>query len=118
MTGAQAEAEAAGPTGVQARTGDVDEALVEDDEAARWETGPVECEPVPGMLSMDEVVGATCLGVPQPDGTSRYVRSGRTARCGRCASAPTGPSTACATPPCRPRPGGPPSRRPRQATCG
>lgn len=76
VTGAQAEAEAAGPTGVHARTGDVDEALVEDDEAARWETGPVECEPVPGMLSMDEVVGATCLGVPQPDGTSRYVAVG------------------------------------------
>jgi len=73
VTEAQAQAEAAGPAGAQARAGGVDEELVEEGEAARWETGTVECEPVPGMLSVDEVAGATCLSVPQPDGTSRYV---------------------------------------------
>lgn len=76
VTEAQAQAEAAGPAGVQARPGDVDDVLDEEDEAARWETGHVECEPVPGMLSMDEVAGASCLSVPQPDGTSRYVAVG------------------------------------------
>jgi hypothetical protein len=76
VTEAQAQAEAAGPAGAQARAGGVDEALVEEGEVARWETGTVECEPVPGMLSIDEVAGATCLSVPQPDGTSRYVAVG------------------------------------------
>jgi hypothetical protein len=42
-----------------------------------WESGPVECEPVPGLLDADEVADATCVGVPQPDGTSRYVALGR-----------------------------------------
>jgi hypothetical protein len=32
---------------------------------------------VPGLLGADEVAGATCVGVPQPDGTSRYVALGR-----------------------------------------
>ncbi len=39
----------------------------------RWESGIVACEPLPGLLTMGEVAGATCLSVPQPDGTSRYV---------------------------------------------
>ena len=41
-----------------------------------WESGTVECEPVPGLLSAAEVAGATCVSVPQPDGTSRYVALG------------------------------------------
>jgi hypothetical protein len=41
-----------------------------------WESGPVDCEPVPGLLSADELAGATCVSVPQPDGTSRFVALG------------------------------------------
>jgi len=44
--------------------------------APLWESGPVECEPVPGLLSAAEVAGATCVSVPQPDGTNRYVALG------------------------------------------
>lgn len=42
-----------------------------------WQSGAVECEPLPGILTAAEVAGATCLGVPQPDGSSRYVAVGR-----------------------------------------
>ncbi len=42
-----------------------------------WESGTVECEPVPGLLSAAEVAGAVCASVPQPDGTSRYIAVGR-----------------------------------------
>jgi hypothetical protein len=42
-----------------------------------WQSGTVECEPVPQILTAREVAGATCLGVPQPDGSSRYVAVGR-----------------------------------------
>ncbi len=38
-----------------------------------WQSGPVECEPVPQMLSAAEIAGASCTSVPQPDGSSRYV---------------------------------------------
>ena len=38
-----------------------------------WKSGTVECEPVPQILTAQEVAGATCLGVPQPDGSTRYV---------------------------------------------
>jgi len=41
-----------------------------------WESGTVDCEPVPGLLSAADVAGATCVSVPQPDGTSRYVALG------------------------------------------
>ena len=42
-------------------------------DAAGWESGTIMCEPLPGLLSIDELAGATCLSIPQPDGTSRYV---------------------------------------------
>lgn len=38
-----------------------------------WQSGAVLCEPVPGLLSAEEIAGATCLSVPQPDGSGRYV---------------------------------------------
>lgn len=38
-----------------------------------WQSGAVLCEPVPDLLSADDVADATCLSVPQPDGTGRYV---------------------------------------------
>jgi hypothetical protein len=38
-----------------------------------WESGPVQCEAVPGLLGAAEIAGALCVSVPQPDGTSRYV---------------------------------------------
>jgi hypothetical protein len=41
-----------------------------------WESGTVDCEPVPGLLTAEELAGATCVSVPQPDGTSRYVALG------------------------------------------
>jgi hypothetical protein len=38
------------------------------------EAGAVECEPVPRVLTAAEVAGASsCVSVPQPDGTSRYL---------------------------------------------
>ena len=42
-----------------------------------WQSGPVECEPIPQILTAEEVAGATCVGVPQPDGSTRYVAVGR-----------------------------------------
>ena len=42
-----------------------------------WQRGTVECEPVPRALTADEVAGAICLSVPQPDGSTRYVAVGR-----------------------------------------
>jgi hypothetical protein len=42
-----------------------------------WQRGTVECEPVPQALTADEVAGALCLSVPQPDGSTRYVAVGR-----------------------------------------
>jgi hypothetical protein len=36
-------------------------------------TGGVMCEPIPQLLSAEEVAGARCYSIPQPDGTSRYV---------------------------------------------
>ena len=41
-----------------------------------WQRGTVECEPVPQALTADEVAGAMCLSVPQPDGSTRYVAVG------------------------------------------
>src|SRR5690606_915211 len=38
-----------------------------------WESGEVLCEVVPGILGPDEIAGARCASVPQPDGTTRYV---------------------------------------------
>lgn len=45
--------------------------------AGAWDSGEIVCEPVPGLLSVDDVADAVCFGVPQPDGTSRYVAIGR-----------------------------------------
>jgi hypothetical protein len=42
-----------------------------------WQSGTVECEPVPQLLTADDVAGASCLSVPQPDGSTRYVAVGR-----------------------------------------
>ncbi|HKE75597.1 MAG TPA: hypothetical protein VKB57_18395 [Acidimicrobiales bacterium] len=44
--------------------------------APDWQSGAVECEVVPNLLSAAEIAGATCASVPQPDGTSRYVAIG------------------------------------------
>jgi len=41
-----------------------------------WESGEVLCEVVPGALGPDEIAGARCASVPQPDGTNRYVALG------------------------------------------
>ena len=41
-----------------------------------WQSGEVMCEVVPGMLGPEEIAGARCVSVPQPDGTSRYVAIG------------------------------------------
>lgn len=40
---------------------------------AEWDSGEILCEPIPGLLAADEIAGARCIGVPQPDGTSRYM---------------------------------------------
>ena len=60
---AEADAEAEAP----------DARVTAEDDDFGWESGTVECEPIPGLLDVDEIEGATCLSVPQPDGTSRYV---------------------------------------------
>lgn len=48
--------------------------------ARQWERGIVDCEPLPGLLSVEELADATCLSVPQPDGSGRYVAVGRGGR--------------------------------------
>ncbi|MFP3900771.1 MAG: hypothetical protein ACLFXM_07930 [Acidimicrobiia bacterium] len=41
-----------------------------------WDRGEVLCEPVPGLLTIDDVADAVCVSAPQPDGTNRYVAIG------------------------------------------
>jgi hypothetical protein len=41
-----------------------------------WQSGSVECEPIPQILTAEELAGAICVSVPQPDGSSRYVAVG------------------------------------------
>lgn len=74
------EAEPAPDPGMDPPPGDAGAATP--DEAARaaddfgpvpTEVGAVECEPLPQMLTVDEVADASCLSVPQPDGSTRYV---------------------------------------------
>jgi hypothetical protein len=43
------------------------------DPTEQWDTGEVECEPVPGRLTMADIAGATCFVEQQPDGGVRYV---------------------------------------------
>jgi hypothetical protein len=46
------------------------------DPAAAAAEAVAEGDPVPGLLSAAELTGATCVSVPQPDGTSRYLAIG------------------------------------------
>jgi hypothetical protein len=57
----------------EARAADAGGALAPTEAAPAWDSGPVECEAVPGLLTAPEVTGATCVSVPQPDGTARYL---------------------------------------------
>ena len=64
---------------VQPRSSDRGVAAADDNGDAAdpaWESGEIVCEPIPGMLGADEIAGARCASVPQPDGTSRYVAIG------------------------------------------
>lgn len=78
---AGADAQPLEDTGVdmEARLGtDVDAAAAEGRAADAggeplWKSGPVTCEVVPGLLGPDDIAGAACASVPQPDGTNRYV---------------------------------------------
>ncbi len=65
-------ARSAGPAGAATASGDEPAA----GEEPAWDSGAVQCEVVPGLLGPDEIAGARCVGVPQPDGTSRYVAIG------------------------------------------
>jgi len=69
--GLLAEAEAADEAGARVAAADAAAAG-----APLWESGTVECEPVPGLLAADDIAGAVCVSVPQPDGTNRYVAVG------------------------------------------
>ena len=52
----------------------LEEQIEADDTDDEAESGTVECEPVPQALTAAEVGSASsCLSVPQPDGTSRYL---------------------------------------------
>jgi hypothetical protein len=77
--------------------------------AAGWPSGPVECEPVPGVLTAEEVAGATCASVAQPDGSSRYVAVGRD---GTVRTAAFGADGSVRRHPDRPVPGGVAAGRP------
>ncbi len=68
-----------------------------------WQSGIVECEPVPQILTAEEVAGATCLSVPQPDGSTRYVAVGRD---GVVRTVAFGPDGRVGRSPNRPVPGG------------
>lgn len=43
------------------------------DPAEEWEDGPVECEPVPQRLSVEDIAEASCFVEPRPEGGARYV---------------------------------------------
>lgn len=43
------------------------------DSSEQWDVGEVECEPVPGHLTADDVRNATCRVEPQNDGSSHYI---------------------------------------------
>jgi hypothetical protein len=62
----------AGNALADARTADAGGAEAAADTPA-WDSGVVECEVVPGLLTAAELAGATCVTVPQPDGTARYL---------------------------------------------
>ncbi len=68
---AGATATTGSPPGVDAGAA-IDRARAADGTPA-WDSGPVECEVVPGLLDAAAVTGARCVSVPQPDGTSRYL---------------------------------------------
>jgi hypothetical protein len=57
----------------QARVADAGGARAATEAAPAWDSGSVECEVVPGLLTAPEVTGATCVSIPQPDGTARYL---------------------------------------------
>jgi hypothetical protein len=48
----------------------------DDGDEPAWESGTVQCEVIPGLLGADEIAGARCVSVPQPDGTSQYAAIG------------------------------------------
>lgn len=43
------------------------------DSTEEWDDGEVECEPVPGKLTVDDIAEATCFVEQQSDGSVRYV---------------------------------------------
>jgi hypothetical protein len=70
---AEARSKDAAEDAGHSRTASVAAGAAPDGAVSAWESGVVECEAVPRLLSADEIAGATCVSVPQPDGTSRYV---------------------------------------------
>jgi hypothetical protein len=75
----EAEAAEAAEGTITPRSGDPGAVASDGSRAAdspAWESGEIMCEVVPGMLGPDEIAGARCASVPQPDGTSRYVAIG------------------------------------------
>lgn len=70
---AAARAEDAAEDAGDSRTSSVAAGAAHDADTSAWESGVVQCEAVPGLLSADDIAGATCASVPQPDGTNRYV---------------------------------------------
>lgn len=75
----EAEAEEAAEGAITPRSGDPGAAAADgsrNGENPAWESGEIMCEVVPGMLGPEEIAGARCASVPQPDGTSRYVAIG------------------------------------------
>lgn len=42
-------------------------------DSAALDNGVVDCEPLPGLLTADDVAGARCSSVVQPDGSNLYV---------------------------------------------
>lgn len=75
----EAEAAEAAEGTITPRSGDSGPVASDGSRAAgspAWESGEIMCEVVPGMLGPDEIAGARCASVPQPDGTSRYVAIG------------------------------------------
>jgi hypothetical protein len=77
-TSQAAERAAAGANGAAAQAGTAGApAAAPEVSMSGWPSGPVECEPVPGVLTAEDVAGAACASVAQPDGSSRYVAVGR-----------------------------------------
>jgi hypothetical protein len=72
--GARRQPHAPAEPGVDLSDVSASRARQERHDAALWDDGVVQCEPIPpDLLTVEEIAGAACRSLPQPDGSSLYV---------------------------------------------